>query len=167
MDKKENNKIKINLKTIISIILVVVWMITVFWFSSQIGDDSSVTSGNTIRKIVKLFYSNITTENLENIVELLQPFVRKLAHFTIYTIGGMLIYNLAYQLKNKSKFKNSLICGVVYAISDEVHQFFVPGRSCGIFDVFIDTCGIITGIIIYIIIIKIINKIIKKEVSKD
>ena len=29
---------------------------------------------------------------LEEIVESLQPFTRKLAHFTIYTIGGFILY---------------------------------------------------------------------------
>ena len=165
MDNKE--KIKFNIWIIISIILVILWMITIFWFSSQVGDDSSVTSGNTIRKTVKFFYSNITTEKLELIVEALQPFVRKLAHFTIYTIGGFLLYNLSIQLKLKSKFINSLGFGILYAISDEIHQFFVPGRSGRIFDVFVDTCGLITGITFYIIIIKIINRIMKRQESKD
>lgn len=165
MDNKE--KKKFNIWIIISIVLVILWMITIFWFSSQVGDDSSATSGNTIRKIVKFFYTNITTENLELIVQTLQPFVRKLAHFTIYTIGGFLLYNLSIQLKLKSKFINSLGFGILYAISDEIHQFFVPGRSCRIFDVFVDTCGLITGITIYIIIIKIINRIMKRQESKD
>lgn len=165
MDNKE--KKKFNICIIISIILVILWMITIFWFSSQVGDDSSATSGNTIRKIVKFFYTNITTENLELIVQTLQPFVRKLAHFTIYTIGGFLLYNLSIQLKLKSKFINSLGFGILYAISDEIHQFFVPGRSCRIFDVFVDTCGLITGITFYIIIIKIINRIMKRQESKD
>ncbi len=165
MDNKE--KKKFNICIIISIVLVILWMITIFWFSSQVGDDSSATSGNTIRKIVKFFYTNITTENLELIVQTLQPFVRKLAHFTIYTIGGFLLYNLSIQLKLKSKFINSLGFGILYAISDEIHQFFVPGRSCRIFDVFVDTCGLITGITFYIIIIKIINRIMKRQESKD
>ena len=38
------------MKKAISITLVIIWMIIVFLFSSQIGDDSQVTSGNTIRK---------------------------------------------------------------------------------------------------------------------
>ena len=41
------------MKKAISITLVIIWMIIVFLFSSQIGDDSQVTSGNTIRKIIK------------------------------------------------------------------------------------------------------------------
>jgi VanZ family protein len=40
-----------------------------------------------------------------------------------------------------------LIC-VLYAISDEIHQSFVPGRGPSIIDVFIDSTGAITGIIL-------------------
>ena len=48
--------------------------------------------------------------------------------------------------------------GVLYAISDEIHQLFVPGRTGCILDVGIDTLGIITGIIIFMIFIKILKK---------
>ena len=72
------------MRKIISITLVILWMILVFWFSSQIGDDSQVTSGNTIRKIITFINNNIDKVKLEEIVELLQPNVRNLAHFTLY-----------------------------------------------------------------------------------
>ena len=54
---KVNNKIKF--KKMVSWILVILWMITVFCFSSQVGDESKATSGNTIRRIVLFFNSNI------------------------------------------------------------------------------------------------------------
>lgn len=152
------------MRKIISITLVILWMILVFWFSSQIGDDSQVTSGNTIRKIITFINNNIDKVKLEEIVELLQPIVRKLAHFTLYTLGGILIFNLfnSFKLKNREKIGYSLLVGALYAITDEIHQLFVPGRSGMIKDVFIDSLGIITGVIICLIIIKIINIIIKK-----
>jgi hypothetical protein len=155
-------------KKIISIILVVLWMITVFYFSSEIGDDSSQTSGNTIRKIITFINKNMSEQKLEEIIELLQPFVRKLAHFTLYTIGGILIYNIMNQTNNSNKNKiiKSQLLGSIYAITDELHQYFVPGRSCRLFDVFIDSCGIFTGIIIYILILKMIF-IVKKKSHKE
>lgn len=146
----KNEKLKYIVK-IIDILLVVIWMCTVFWFSSQVGDDSKAQSGNTIRKIITFFNKNITKENLEIIVETLQPFVRKFAHFSIYTLGGMLIYNLInkYNLNKKVKIIYTIIIGALYATSDEIHQLFVPYRSGQITDVLIDTCGVITGIIIF------------------
>lgn len=162
----KNEKLKYIVK-IIDILLVVIWMCTVFWFSSQVGDDSKAQSGNTIRKIITSFNKNITKENLEIIVETLQPFVRKLAHFSIYTLGGMLIYNLInkYNLNKKVKIIYTIIISALYATSDEIHQLFVPYRSGQVTDVLIDTCGVITGVILFIIIAKIKKFIIKKIIN--
>lgn len=157
------NKIKIY--KIISWLLVITWMIVIFLFSNQVGDDSKVTSGNTIRKIITFFYHDISEVRLEEITEALQPFTRKLAHFTIYTIGGIVLYNLnnTYKSERKNKILYSIIPGVMYATTDEIHQYFVPGRSCRIFDVFIDSLGVITGILIYLLILAIIKKVGRKE----
>lgn len=159
MESNKNNK-EIIIK-IIDIILVLIWMCVVFWFSSQVGDTSKSQSGNTIRRIITFFNKNITAENLEMIVEALQPFVRKLAHFSIYTLGGMLIYNLInkYNLNKKVKIIYTIVIGALYAASDEIHQLFVPYRSGQINDVLIDTCGVITGIIICIVLSKILRYI--------
>lgn len=155
------------MRKIISITLVILWMIIVFWFSSQVGDDSQVTSGNTIRKIITFINNDIDKLKLEEIVEILQPIVRKLAHFTLYTLGGILIFNMfsSFKLKNKEKIFCSILCGAVYAITDEVHQLFVPGRSGMIKDVFIDSLGIITGVLICVVVVKLFKIMFKKIYS--
>ncbi len=48
--------------------------------------------------------------------------------------------------------------GTVYAITDEVHQFFVPGRSCEARDVAIDSCGVAAGVLIWLLIRKMRRK---------
>ncbi len=55
---------------------------------------------------------------------------------------------------NKPKFKRNLwiftlLIGGLYAISDEIHQYFVPGRIFSYGDIFADLIGITLGIIIY------------------
>ena len=50
------------------------------------------------------------------------------------------------------------IC-LIYASSDEIHQYFVPGRACRIFDVGVDTLGALTGTLILTLIILIVNSI--------
>lgn len=160
-------KNKLNIKFIISIVLVIVWMSVIFVFSNQGGDNSSQTSGNLIRKIITFFNSSIAYDKLEEIVDILQPFTRKLAHFTIYTIGGIIIYNLSnymFKITNR-KIIFTVAFGSLYAITDEIHQYFVPGRSCRIFDVFIDSCGVIFGICIYLIIRNIFKNIKTKKVN--
>lgn len=51
----------------------------------------------------------------------------------------------------------ALIICMLYAISDELHQLFIPGRSAEIRDVFIDSFGATVGIFIYILFICIKN----------
>ena len=42
----------------------------------------------------------------------------------------------------------SLAIGVIYAVSDEIHQYFVPGRSMQISDIVIDSFGVLSGIFV-------------------
>ena len=155
---------KINTK-IIKIVLIIIWMIIVFLFSNQGGTKSSGTSSkvtNVVVEVVEKVGNKEFSEQERNQAELV---VRKLAHYTIYTIGGVLIMNYAYTTDKTKKQQTfgSLLFGAFYAVTDEVHQYFVPGRSARIFDVGIDTLGVITGILIYMTLMKLINKIYVKS----
>ena len=157
---------KIDKKTqikIFNIILIVVWMITIFIFSGQQGTES----GGTSRKFTVAIIQIITGKRLslnDPFIEGVQFAIRKLAHFTIYAIGGFLIMNYTYSIEKtmKQKVLFSVALGGSYAITDEIHQFFVPGRSAQIFDVGIDTLGVIVGIFVYLIIRRIIQNLINK-----
>ena len=66
------------------------------------------------------------------------------------------------------KGQYSLIIGVIYAISDEIHQCFTPGRGPLVTDVIIDTMGVLLGILLVVLVIKIYEKlIIKHKKQKD
>jgi len=43
----------------------------------------------------------------------------------------------------------SIIAGILYGASDEIHQYFVPGRSNDWFDWFADGIGVVLGVIVY------------------
>lgn len=105
-------------------------MVTVFWFSSQGSDDSDATSGNTIRTIINLIPSIRQMEPIEKekIVQNLQPYARKLAHYTIYAIGGIIVFVNAnqYSLSDDKKVLLAIIFGSLYSVTDEAHQMFVP-----------------------------------------
>ncbi len=53
----------------------------------------------------------------------------------------------------------SLMICILYAISDEVHQSFVPGRGPGVMDVLIDSAGAMVGIGMYEMISRIKRKV--------
>ena len=66
---------------------------------------------------------------------------------------------LTYKIKTKNQMAISGIIGLLYAISDEIHQGFIPNRTPMVGDVAIDSSGVITGILIVFI----LNKIIKNN----
>lgn len=142
---------------IISIIFVLAWMVTVFMLSHQIAEDSSKTSSNFITVIIKLFNKDIEQEQLETIMLKVETIVRKLAHFVLYTLGGMLITIMFINFKEyitKTKIASFLL-GATYAITDEIHQLFIPGRSGEIRDVLIDSTGILLGVFIIYLLMRI------------
>ena len=132
-------------------------MVTVFMLSHQIAEDSSKTSSNFITVIIKLFNKDIEQEQLETIMLKVETIVRKLAHFVLYTLGGMLITIMFINFKEyitKTKIASFLL-GATYAITDEIHQLFIPGRSGEIRDVLIDSTGILLGVFIIYLLMRI------------
>ena len=149
-------------KKIVLRVLIVIWMIVIFIFSNQVSDKSSNTSGNSIKFILEKLSitKNMDEQQIAELVESLQTPIRKLAHFSIYTIGGVLT-SIYFSLDAKNIKKNILLAFifcVIYAITDEIHQHFVPGRSCELRDVLIDSSGAMLGILISQIIIKFCKK---------
>ncbi len=159
IDKKQQIKI-------IKIILIVIWMIVIFNFSNQGGTKSSGTSQKVTKVIVNIITDDKKEANI-NTMEKIEKVVRKGAHYTIYTIGGFLLMNYAYSTDKTKKHKifGSLLFGAFYAVTDELHQFFVPGRSARLFDVGIDTLGVLTGIFIYMGIRTLFEKVCRKNVE--
>lgn len=160
-----------NTKKVISTILVIIWMLTIFYFSHQQGTGSSNTSKKVANVIVNIIdiKHQMQDEQKEELVEKIEPYIRKLAHYTIYTIGGILLVNCMYVYikEYKKAVVNASIIGVFYAMTDEIHQLFVSGRSGRIVDVVIDSIGIFTGIVAYLIVTKIVGIIVDKANRKE
>lgn len=131
-------------KNKISLLLVILWMIFIFIMSSFDASSSS----NQSNFIVDIITSIINIKD----TELLSFIIRKLAHFTEYFILGILVINLITRYDKKIIIA-ILLC-IIYATSDEIHQIFVPGRSCQITDIMIDSLGSIMGIYLYKLITK-------------
>lgn len=153
---------KKNILRIILILLLLGTFYIIFGFSSQDGEKSGSISRRITEKIATLI-PQIQKENeieKENIMNTMERIIRKMAHFSIYTLVGLLLMALVstYNIKEKNRLIISLTTGIIYASSDEIHQSFVPGRSPMITDVVIDTMGVILGILLIILGKKIIKK---------
>ena len=140
------------LKKILYLALVLIWMLTVFMFSNQNGEKSQGTSRKISTIVAQVFTHNqeINEDEKEAIVEKVDHVIRKMAHYSIYAIGGILLYNYIRTLNSitKKAILISILVGIIYAITDELHQYFMNGRSAQITDVIIDSLGIFTGVIL-------------------
>ena len=76
----------------------------------------------------------------------LNRIIRKLAHLTEFTILGGVLYVVLRRYIEYGTVVKTIVVGIVIASLDEFIQLFSLGRSSQLFDVLIDTVGIIIGI---------------------
>lgn len=154
---KKENKLRYILpenRTVRIVLAVFFWLLAaacagcIFWLSSKDGNQSQNMSDSVRGILMKLFGP------------LLNSFiVRKFAHFFEYAVLGFLIGCALFLSRRRFSPITAVICSALYSISDEIHQYFVPGRACRIFDVGVDTLGALTGTLILALIILIVNSI--------
>lgn len=128
--------------------LLVFLMIGIFCLSAQPADESDLTSSHFCLAAAKLLFGDFALWDAgtqETVVEGLAFVVRKAAHFSEYALMGFLWY---IWLKNKRRnFLIAFGATALYAMTDEFHQLFVPGRSGEIRDVLVDSAGGLCGIL--------------------
>lgn len=128
--------------------LLILWLLTIFYFSNQPGHASTHVS------------NHVTGFMFHRLSGLLIFIVRKTAHISEFLILTLLSYNVfrLYSVSLNRTYIFTFLFSILCAALDEFHQLFVAGRECLIRDVFIDLIGIIIAILIIIIIKKVRNK---------
>ena len=133
---------------VLSCILTVALMALIFFFSSQTAEVSSKTSSGITQKIAEFIAYIIKWSNAEEIKQIIHVLIRKTAHFTLFFLLSVSVSNSLFQLFRIEKLKlflfTTAFC-LFYAITDEIHQMFVPGRAAMVMDVVIDLAGSILG----------------------
>ncbi len=149
---------KITKRQFLFIIVALVWMGVIFWFSSNTGSDSSAQSGSIVDLISKYFFPqlakwfSVSQEAFSDIATLL---VRKSAHALEYLLLCLLIFGCLYGRRSLLRTASTAwILTVCYAASDEIHQYFVPDRACRAADVLIDGTGAAIGLIVLCLILR-------------
>lgn len=74
-------------------------------------------------------------------------------HITEYAILSFLVFRSVFWRNRKPRLLS--IVGIIiaielFALSDEIHQLFVPGRNFQLYDLIIDLLGIFIGLLIYL-----------------
>ena len=157
-------------KPLISWFLVIAWMILIFTMSAQGRVESNASSTGVSRMIASVFvrgWNDLTEAEQMEIIESIHFWVRKAAHFTLYAVLGLLSF-IAISNHISKRSLNALfafcLC-VLYAVSDEIHQYFGDGRSCELRDVLIDSSGAIQGILIIYLIFWMVDR--KKKLKVE
>ena len=164
MSKSIKFKKNLIFKRVLFLILLAIAFYVIFSFSAQDGEISGSLSKKVTEFIVKVISKIKTMDIVTQIrwIEKLHPIIRKLAHFGVYTVVGFSVmgFMCTFDMRNIFKLLISFAVGVTYAVTDEVHQYFIPGRNASIIDVGIDSLGVLTGIFILITLIVFIEAIV-------
>ncbi|WP_297429266.1 VanZ family protein [Clostridium sp.] len=144
----------------ISVILCVFWMVFIFYMSSNNGEISHQKSTkvadfveNTKEKLQNKINKNPIENNPSAVNKTekenqLDYIIRKNAHAFMYMVLSILIANsfFSYNKKGKDAIVYVLFICLFYAVTDEFHQAFVPGRTSYVSDVLIDFGGALLGL---------------------
>lgn len=129
-------------------------MYVIFSFSAQSGTQSGSLSFKISKLFVlvynRLFMKGYNNAALNDLIILIHPVVRKLAHVTEYFLLAASVSFPLYVYKLRG-FLLVVIAGafcVTFAALDEYHQSFIVGRVSSPKDVLIDSIGILAGIIV-------------------
>ena len=126
-------------------VLTVCCAAAIFIFSMQNGDQSSRLSKGLLSHILAFFRGVSVNEITYDDIRKYSFLIRKMAHFSIFFALGTLSCWSAYALRVKRFMITSFIFCVIYACTDEIHQFFSEGRGPAFRDVCIDSAGALLG----------------------
>ena len=161
-------KHKVLIVRIILIALILTWMFLIFGFSAEDGDESQSLSDKITIKVVRIIkpnYDSMPKKEQKVFFIKVSYIVRKIGHFGEYGILGLLVTGFLItfeKIRNIDKKRyivgfTTLWC-LLYAMTDEIHQMFVDGRSAKILDVFVDVFGGCLSAVIFVLILKRIDK---------
>lgn len=135
----------------VSWLLVILCLLGIFIMSNLNGVKSWYLTGEVLNVAKGNINSEATFEDKmasyeEDHTRIQMIVLRKAAHFTEYFILAFLLMNaLLFSFDVKGALTRAVLFGVMYSFFDEFHQLFIPGRTPKIFDVGIDSLGVLVG----------------------
>ena len=130
-------------------------MAVIFTLSAQPAGESSETSSPFVELYIRLFHpeaENLPPEERFELGESASFIVRKAAHFSVYALLGLLLaaaVSVTFSAGAVRRLLLPFLIGALWAVSDEIHQSFVPGRSCELRDMAIDSLGALLGVLLF------------------
>ena len=140
----------------LSLLLVLLIMAVIYYFSAQPVRQSSGTSDGFVTRFIKFFlpdFKSLPAAQRRLIQRRVSFFIRKTAHVLEYAALGfaLRLHLRAIELRRRVSraWLISWAIGSFYAATDEIHQFFVPGRGPRFSDVCIDSVGVVLGLLFF------------------
>jgi VanZ family protein len=140
---------------ILTTVLTICVMIMIYDFSRQNAERSDHTSGFISNAIISVLYPDYAAETparRQDIYDNVQHVVRKCAHFSEYTLLGLMLRLcleswFGHRMKKRyGLMLPAVIGGVLYAGTDEWHQRNIDGRSGQWTDILLDGFGVMFGV---------------------
>lgn len=158
-------------KLLLGLIPVLLVFVVIFIFSSFDASSSSSQSGVIVKFLKKYIFTDLNDIKSKHDIKLVNDTlafaVRKTAHFSVYMLLGGITFASMWIINNKKlRYLAALAICAGYAATDEFHQSFVPGRSCELRDVMIDSCGAAIGAGVCLVIVLLLElRQIKKSMA--
>ncbi len=113
------------------------------WFEKH----AKISWAITFIGAVGIFY--ISSMQFEPSYESGKSLLPLIYHFSAFFLFGFFLMISLVKGTEKKLLFVGVIMSVLYAISDEIHQFFVPGRAMSLGDIFVDSTGVLFALMSY------------------
>ncbi len=132
--------------------LVILWCLVIFFFSAEDRSASHQRSKEITEIVEQITVKVLDDKNIDiKLDKSVEHYVRKISHVLVYFIlTFFLFYALALsKVRGYKLYFLTLLIVMIYAVLDELHQAYVPGRGPMIGDVFIDGIGVLSGLLVF------------------
>lgn len=166
--KKKLNFLKINVIRAVLSALIIAVMAVIFVLSAQDGNDSGGTSGGVTEFVLFMLGIDADSMSPEEFTKT-EAFIRSAAHFSEYALLAFLTAFLlsTYKQKRALTLVFSVTFASLYAVTDEIHQIFVPGRAAQISDWLVDTSGALLGASLVLLILALADAVKKRKLKQQ
>jgi VanZ family protein len=135
-------------------VLLILNMAAIFYLSHKPADESTVESDIFVNLPQQFFESANPELSPEEIYNVLQFIVRKIAHVIEFTTLSIWATGLLILYRAKYAYFLGFLFSSIYAATDEIHQIFIPGREAKWSDLVFDMCGALLGAVIVWVIVR-------------
>lgn len=159
---------------VLSFFLAALSMAFIFYNSSLDGTKSSKMSESASEIVAEITVPSTATEEekKEEIVKKVEKIhapIREIAHVAEFAIFAFFValFVCTFDINVLLKFVITLVFGCAYAASDELHQYFVPGRACEFKDMLLDFTGVLIAAVVVCVCAEAYRRITTKRGNSD